>query len=518
MSWIPIAAKGGLTLAEMIAAALGVGAGVAGGVAIGKGRSGSSNIDDDGNIRLGGGGGSKYPKIRVSGGARIPTIEELEPYTDIGATVQEVSKAIAKLIGSTSSSIIRYKYKKGQTSNIGAFKDTLQRNPQFIEDIIDIVGKDRPKGTSSKDIIDIISNDAAKQKAFLDALKALKIPNAPTFTLGSGASATTAQPDGGGDKPPSTDSTTGKAKPKKPQQAGKSPEGGPSKRPENVEYDPTGKPISQQTGKQDGETGTGGKATTSSSGGEAQPKDPKKDKKDDPKVDIDIDVDDDDDNKRKKEPRPPPRPPRPDGDGDDKKSKVKERPIFSEAQKRRMTNQKWYPKYQFGGQDLLRLTEVEKLEELKNYTLFDLVTPLLAGDEDNLLALQNKIQENRRFTNTYPNPKPEPRLPPPPDVTAWGQPMKSVYPVPYPMSLDQPQAQNYYDHFDNQDYRYLNKRVDRMAQGGTMDPDMQKVLNNKRDSFTATDNKVMKHDKSKLSLLEDIDSGSVTQLDLMLLR
>jgi hypothetical protein len=234
--------------------------------------------------------------------------------------------------------------------------------------------------------------------------------------------------------------------------------------------------------------------------------DPKEPKKPEPKDPERKEPEDDDPDKPK-----PPLPILPDGDD------VQERPINPEV-KRRMANQQWYPKYQFGGQDLLRLTEVEKLEELKNYTLFDLVNPLLAGDEDNLLALQNKIQENRRFTNTYANPKPERPLPPAPDVSSWAQPMKSVYPVPYPMSLDQPQAQNYYDYFDNQDYQYLNKTKDRMAQGGLVDPDMQKVLNSKRDSFTATDSKVMKHEGSKLSLLEDIDSGSVTQLDIMMLR
>lgn len=236
---------------------------------------------------------------------------------------------------------------------------------------------------------------------------------------------------------------------------------------------------------------------------------PKKPKKPEPKKPERREPEDDDSGKRR-----PPLPIFPDPDPEDD---VKERPINPEV-KRRMANQQWYPKYKFGGQDLLRLTEVEKLEELKNYTLFDLVNPLLAGDEDNLLALQNKIQENRRFTNTYANPKPEKRLPPPPDVSSWMQPMKSVNPVPYPMSLDQPQAQNYYDYFDNQDYQYLNKTKDRMAQGGLVDPDMQKVLNSKRDSFTATDSKVMKHEGSKLSLLEDIDSGSITAIDLLMLR
>ena len=179
----------------------------------------------------------------------------------------------------------------------------------------------------------------------------------------------------------------------------------------------------------------------------------------------------------------------------------------------------WMPEYKFGGQNMLRLTDVEKLEELKSYTLFDLVNPLLIGDENNLLALQNKIQENRRFTNTYPNPKPERELRPPQNIEHWRQPMRSIYPVQYPLSLDMPQAQNYYDHWCNQDYQYQDKKLDAIARGGTFDPDLNKVLNNKRDRFTSTDKRIMQHTStSKFSLLEDIDSQSITQLDLMILR
>jgi hypothetical protein len=179
----------------------------------------------------------------------------------------------------------------------------------------------------------------------------------------------------------------------------------------------------------------------------------------------------------------------------------------------------WMPEYSMGGQNILKLTDVEKLEELKHYTLFDLVNPLLVGDENNLLALQNKIQENRRFTNTYPNPIPERPLQPPKNIESWRQPMRSVYPTPYPFTIDMPQANNYYDRFNNQDYHYLNKNLDSIARGGTFDPDLQQVLNNKRDSYTATCEHVMNHTaNAKNSLLEDLDSGSITQLDLLMLR
>jgi hypothetical protein len=214
-----------------------------------------------------------------------------------------------------------------------------------------------------------------------------------------------------------------------------------------------------------------------------------------------------------------PKPPLPDDKEPPKKEgEITERPVSSVRQKMNIQRQ-WMPEYNFGGQNILKLTDVEKLEELKHYTLFDLVNPLLAGDENNLLALQNKIQENRRFTNTYPNPIPERPLQAPKNIESWRQPMRSVYPTPYPFTIDMPQANNYYDRFNNQDYKYLDKNLDNIARGGTYDPDLQRVLNNKRDSFTATCDRIMNHTvDAKSSLLEDIDSGSITQLDLLMLR
>ena len=97
--------------------------------------------------------------------------------------------------------------------------------------------------------------------------------------------------------------------------------------------------------------------------------------------------------------------------------------------------------------------------------------------------------------------------------------MRSVYPTPYPMSLDMAQSQNYYDQWDNQDYQFLNKKLDTIAMGGTQNPDLQRILNAKRDSYTATDSRIMRHTSTaKPSLLEGLDSGSIGALDLMLLR
>ena len=491
MAWIPIAAKGGLTLGQIIAGAItaGAAAGAVGKAASGLG--GSSNVDADGNIKLGG-GSFKAPKIRISGGGRyIPTPEDLA----MGQTIKEVQKALGKLIGSTSKSAIRYKYKKGQSSNIGALKDILRKNPKFIEDIIDIVGKDRPKGTDANDIIEIISKDSAKKKALLDALKSLKLPEAPTFNLGSGGQTSTATDNTNGDpdEDPDDDSSGGKTDSSGSQKAeGSKGQEGTTSKPIEV----TKKIPGNQTSEPDTTKG-GIDATTTgtSSGSSSQPKDPKKDKKDKPKpkgpktkpkTDRKPDTRDDDDEEDEDERKPP----LPVPEEDD--SNVTERVILEPKRKTRIPQQ-WLPQYRFGGQDLLRLTDTEKLEELRNYTLFDLVTPLLTGDEDNLLALQNKIQENRRFTNTYPNPRPEPTLPPAPNVESWRQPMRSVYPTPYPMSLDMAQSQNYYDQWDNQDYQFLNKKLDTIAMGGTQNPDLQKILTMKRDSYTATDSRIMRH-------------------------
>ena len=507
MSWIPIATKGGASLGQLIAGAVTL---LGGGTIVGKGISSltgrTSKVDSDGNITLGGGSKVRLPKIRISGGSRQPTLEEIE----LTEAITSVRKALGKLIGSTSDSIIKYKYRAGQSSNIRGLKESLSNNPSFIEDVIEIVGIDRPKGTDSNDIIRIISGDENKRKALLEALKGLKLPDAPNFTLGGQGNRSTTSPeggepdDGGGNGETESDqSNEGKAESKGDQQGTK------------TKFGEVTKKITSDKTKDTKKESTNGATTSTDSGSSSQPKDPKKDKKDQTKTktktktDTDTKKDGEDDEDDRKPPRPIPIP-------DDEDKKIRERPINSNDYKR-MAKQQWFPRYKFGNQDLLRLTEVEKLEELKNYTLFDLVNPLLVGDEDNLLALQNKIQENRRFTNTYPNPKPEAPLPLAPAVESWRQPFKSVYPVPYPMSLDQAQAQNYYDHFNNQDYQYLNKVKDRMSQGGLVDPDMQKLLNNKRDSFTATDAKVMNHQVSKLSLLEDIDSGSVTQLDLFML-
>jgi hypothetical protein len=405
-------------------------------------------------------------------------------------TVDEISKAIAKMIGTSSSSLIRYRYPKDGPKNIKDIKGTLTTNPKFIEDIIGIIGKDIPLNTKSDDILKIISDDETKRKAILDALRGLQLPDSPIWMGGSGSSKTGA-PDSDPSDPsgPDVSGPISAIKDKTSQAAGT----------EGTTTDPM--EVTKTSGKNentpDGKTRI--KVET------------------DPNTKTRTKTKEEDD--EEEDPKPPDdRDPR----GPDKKegdAAITEQPI-SNLKQRMNVQQQWMPEYTFGGQNILKLTDVEKLEELKQYTLFDLVNPLLIGDENNLLALQNKIQENRRFTNTYANPRPERPLPPPPaNIEAWRQPMRSVYPVPFPFTLDTPHAQNYYDHWANQDYKYLNKNLDSIARGGTFDPDLQKVLNNKRDSYTSTDPKIMNHTTTvKPSLLEDFDSSSITALDLLLIR
>lgn len=246
----------------------------------------------------------------------------------------------------------------------------------------------------------------------------------------------------------------------------------------------------------------------------------------------------------KKPPKPPDKPPeeppegpkRPEGpkkdppeEPDDEKEKpkplptpqeVKEREIEREARqpKRQPVPHQWYPEYAFGGQNLLKLTDLEKLEELKNYSLFDLVNPLLEGDRNNLLAIQNRLKEKMRFSNTYANPRPEPQLPPPPASFDSSYQMRDVMPVSYPFSLDQPHANNYYDRYAFEYSTESNKNIDAVKRDHTFEPEISKILNGPRRGYTATDSQIMKHEGAKSSLLEGLDSTSIDQIDLMMLR
>jgi len=436
---------------------------------------------------LGGSGKDGISVGRPIGGYRTPALikdttggSDGLPQYDFD---DELKLSILKLIGK--SSIIAYRYPRGVKSDIIGLKKGLRDNPSFVDSMKDIL-KDTPKNSSSDDILEIIKKDKKKQEAILEALKRLQLPDAPNFKLGGG-SGQVPQPS---PDDPSGDGTgtdvSNELKDKIINAGDKVSESGIGEVTKTLGQDDITK-----TGRTKTETDTSGKTRT--------------------KTEVDDDEDDDEDEPKPDPPKIEPK--------EKENGQITERPVDNLQRKAMSQETHWYPEYNFGGQNLLKLTDVEKLEELKSYTLFDLVTPLLIGDEDNLLALQNKIQENRRFTNTYANPKPERPLVPPKNIESWRQPMKSVYPTPYPMSLDQPQQQLYYDDWNNQNYQYQDKKLDSMAMGGNFDPDLQKILNSKRNSYTACDRRVIQHGpNAKESLLENIDSSSITALDLMLLR
>jgi hypothetical protein len=484
MAWM-MAGKGALTLGEIL-----LGTGVA---AAGAGVAGANILSGKG------GSGDSFRPSATSGGILIDRSGNIpegssKHLTALAAT-HEIQNAIGKLIGSTASSSIRYRYPRGQSSNMIGIKVGLTQNPTFIEDIVKILGKTLPTVGSSADIIATINADNAKRQAFLDALKALKIPDAPTFTLGSGTStaSSTYDPNGDPDDPGSGPNAVNELKDK----------------------------INQTA-----QTGTESSAgeVTKTIGKNTNANNTKTRTKTDTKTKTKTETEEEEEEKKRPEPPRDPRDPEPPDfpelpeEKPKSETNITERPV-SDMKKRMNAPQQWMPQYTFGGQNLLKLTDVEKLEELRNYTLFDLVNPLLIGDDDNLLALQNKIQENRRFTNTYPNPRPERQMVPPKNIESWRQPMRSIYPTPYPMSESSAHQQLYYDKWNNQDYHYQAKNIDAIARGATFDPDLEQVLNAKRDSYTATDPRIMKHTSTaKPSLLENLDSGSITALDLMMLR
>ena len=280
------------------------------------------------------------------------------------------------------------------------------------------------------------------------------------------------------------------------------------------------KPADRGDGGEGSQTGEGGGTQTGGDGPDKPPPvpripdpDPDPKKPDKPKKPDDKDPEkrqpDDDDDKPKK-PKPLPGPPQ-----------VQEKEIEMMEKNRptkRQVPQQWYAQYEFGNQNLLKLTDVEKLEELKNYTLFDLVNPLLEGDRNNLLQIQNRLKDKLRFSNTYPNPRPERPLPPIPANFNSGYELRNVMPTPYPFTLDQPHANNYYDNFCYEHASELNKNIDGLKRDHTFSPEVSKILNSKRTGYTATDPQIMGHHLAKPSLLEGLDSSSIDTIDLLMLR
>ena len=97
--------------------------------------------------------------------------------------------------------------------------------------------------------------------------------------------------------------------------------------------------------------------------------------------------------------------------------------------------------------------------------------------------------------------------------------MRDTMPVSYPFSLDQPEANNYYDNFCTEYQTELSKKIDTIKRDGTFEPEISKLANGMRRNFTATNEETMRHAPGvKMSLLEGIDSTNIDPLDLMLLR
>ena len=176
----------------------------------------------------------------------------------------------------------------------------------------------------------------------------------------------------------------------------------------------------------------------------------------------------------------------------------------------------WYSEFKFGGQDLLKLTDIQKLEELRNWTLFDLVNPILRGDPDNLLSIQNEIYEQRRFNNTYPNPKPPPdysQAPYPKYINEQKDPMKSQLPVPYPFRESSVREQYYYDRFSDQDPKTNNYLKDLSNRG--LDPEFTQIANAKRREHSAEDKKIRKG-PGQMSIIEGLDVKKLSDVDFMI--
>jgi hypothetical protein len=370
----------------------------------------------------------------------------------------------------------------GKTAKYGSMKDltqTIIRDPDFMKRYMDALLKKgqnfNPETYSPQRIVEILTNprnvapiiasDPSKYKDILDMIRE-KFPNykiEPTQPLDI------TQTGSGGDEPqPDKPDTEPKVDPQ--------PKPKPPKKPDEPD---------------------GPKGPKKIKGDERDPQDPP-DPPDEPE----------DDKKDKDKPKPLPGP-----------ADVQEKEIASRKKPtRQQTPQQWYPQYEFGGQNMLKLTDVEKIEELKNYTLFDLVNPLLEGDRNNLLAIQNRLKEKMRFSNTYANPKPEPQLPPPPANFNSAYEMRNVMPTPYPYTLDMPQANNYFDNFCYEYATELNKNLDSLKQDHCFNPEISKIMNSKRTGFTATDPQIMTHQGAKSSLLEGLDSTSIDTIDLMMLR
>lgn len=397
-----------------------------------------------------------------------------------GMWYDEVKKFLNKAITSTKGTgMFDYRYGPKQTGKIKNFKENIIYDPGF-DQLLGDYGFTRGK-TKAQDIWEKMRQDQQARDKLLEYIKGAQIEAKPltirttTRTIGPYMpTQTQTQPvkttDGGEDIP--TDGQT-KATPTT---------GGGTQAIPTVETKGGTKTDTTQSKTEPGEQTKTDIKTSTSTSTRTKTKTKTETETEDPYPDPYTDEDTDDD---------------PD-DKDKDKTKIREKPILTRAVKRRRKPVQWYPTYNFGGQSVLRLTDVEKLEELKDYTLFDLVNPILEGDQNNLLAIQNKIQESRRFYNTYNNIKAEPPLPPIKPLREFERPMKNIYDNRQLMRDDTPKARYYYDHYNDQTDNYLAYKMKVATQGHIMDPDLEQKINKNKIDFKG----ILPIDESELTPLD----------------
>jgi hypothetical protein len=176
----------------------------------------------------------------------------------------------------------------------------------------------------------------------------------------------------------------------------------------------------------------------------------------------------------------------------------------------------WYPERKTGGQAVLISNDVEKLEEMKNWQLYDHVVDELKDDRDNLLNTQNDIQTLRRYTNNY-NSIPQPYQPPPmPNTRSWQHPMTDSRPTAYPMMLDDQYSNGLYPRYMCDRPQYLDQRREMM--NNVAYGDLHRVVHSDYQAPYVANDRRYTGMEGKASLLDHFDSRSVSALDIAVVR
>jgi hypothetical protein len=377
---------------------------------------------------------------------------------------QVTKKLINKIVSAGKTGLIKYQYGPGEMSNGIAFKNALSNDPGMIEIISDYGFKN--KVSSVQDIFEKMRADKDAQDRLLKYLKGAQIEYKPQYIRPNKQQnnidvTSQVSEDGGSDIKP-TEAQDG-SKPEIKQDAGDAPD-------VDIYEDPETEAIPIYK-------------TTRPKPKDKRPRIPPRYPRDPEKKDPEDDETDDE----------------PDDEDKKDENKIIEKPILTQQVRARKKPVQWFPSWQFGNQSILRLTDTEKLEDLKNYSLFDLVNPILQGDQSNLLALQNKIQENRRYYNTFSNPTPEAKLPPiPSGVDAFARPLKNVYDCRMPMRDDSAYAVNYYDRYNDEQRNYLAYKLDVATRGHLQDCDLEQRINESKLKF----NGLLPIDETELNPLD----------------